>query len=105
MRNILASSSLAVAAIIAAATFATPQTAIAQQGDRVCLQAESGAVDCSFRTIGQCLDSVTGPADTCGINPDYYYGYGGTVGFGGIRPNAADAENLRPREPAPDMTR
>ena len=84
MRNIITSSALAVGAIVAAATFTAPQAALAQESAPICLLSESGGQDCSYHSMSQCLQSRTGSADTCGLNPEI----GGTVGYGGAASGA-----------------
>lgn len=102
MRNIITSSALAVGAIVAAATFTAPQAALAQQNGPICLQSESGAQDCSYRSMAQCLQSRSGSEDTCGINP----AIGGTVGFGGGAPYVGEGRApLRSPQPEPGFTR
>jgi hypothetical protein len=102
MRNIIALSTLALGAIVGFSI--TPPAAIAQISDPVCLMTESGAVHCSYQSIRQCLQSRTGPSDSCEINSTYGSEYEGTVGFGGVAPDALDRRPLR-SEPEPYTTR
>lgn len=100
MRRIITSSALALGAVVAAAVFTAPQPAFAQRGDAICLQTESGSQDCSYLSMQQCLQSRTGPADTCALNQEYE---GGTVGFGGAT-RSEGAPILGPQA-QPDYTR
>jgi hypothetical protein len=91
MRNLITSSALAAGAIVAAAVF-SPSVVLAQSAP-ICLQTESGGLDCAYHSVSQCLSARTGMTDTCGINPEY----GGTVGFGSASPRLAEPQE--PQEP------